>query len=467
MKKVELSFLKVDIKIDKSLISVKTFSEKDDYNHKVIRNEGLSNLKSIVLDLDISKINAFLTNIEFDGFDLLQNNNPPELTINFLRTGQAGITNLSARSIQSSGLMEPNVKQIVIDQSHVALVTEKIPQNGVLLEEPVAVQYASTLHNTDEITSDLSPNVVSLNNETRQQLLANINSVISGEYGLKQLHKITKDDFLKDQAVQNLEKLIKEISVTPVLTKISPKVKLLTTTADVLKMRNTAHSVDKKTFPIKNLPTFAMDQLDSQIKMETGYIDFGSKKDRSENTLVKQNIETGNFERFAVAKLNQNTPSITGNSSLGQHTNLSQTFTPNFLDLYDVKIGSRLGMMLTEQVLSGKENFEIQLEPKSFGKVRVNVLLENSSIDIKMVAENSAVLSVLRSSRILQNIAEQNGLKLSDYSVDMQNNNQPGDNRDRHDLKSEKGKDLIEDTESNQDHLLQFNENSNSLNLLA
>ena len=265
--KSELSFLKVDIKIDKSLISVKTFSEKDDYNNKVIRNEGLSNLKSIVLDLDISKINAFLTNIEFDGFDPIQNNNPPELTINFSRTGQAGITNLSARSIQSSGLMEPNVKQIVIDQSHVALVTEKIPQNGVLLEGPVAVQYASTLHNTDEITSDLSPNVVSLNNETRQQLLANINSVISGEYGLKQLHKITKEDFLKDQAVQKSKKLINEISVTPVLTKISPKVKLLTTTADVLKMRNTAHSVDKKTFPIKNLPTFAMDQLDSQIKM--------------------------------------------------------------------------------------------------------------------------------------------------------------------------------------------------------
>ena len=169
-----------------------------------------------------------------------------------------------------------------------------------------------------------------------------------------------------------------------------------------------------------------------------------------------------------MAKLNQNFSSITGNSSLGQHTNLSQTFTPNFLDLYDVKIGSRLGMMLTEQVLSGKENFEIQLEPKSFGKVRVNVLLENSSIDIKMVAENSAVLSVLRSSEgILQNIAEQNGLKLSDYSVDMQNNNQAGDNKNRHDLKSEKGKDLIEDIEMNSDHLSQLDENSNSLNLLA
>ena len=40
-----------------------------------------------------------------------------------------------------------------------------------------------------------------------------------------------------------------------------------------------------------------------------------------------------------------------------------------------------------------------------------------------MIAENSAAVLALRGGEImLQNIAEQHGLKLSDYSVDMQNN---------------------------------------------
>ena len=223
------------------------------------------------------------------------------------------------------------------------------------------------------------------------------------------MHKITKEDFTKDQAIKNLTKLLNETSVTtPVFTKISSKVKLLTTTADVLKIRNTSQLFDKKTFPIKNLPDFVMDQLDSKINLTNGYMDFESKKVNFENPSVTQSIQPDDTQRSdgsVVFKSNQTFSSITGVSSRGQHTNLLQNSTPNFLSLYDAKIGSRLGMMLTEQVLNGKENFEIQLEPESFGKVRVNVLLENSSIDIKMVAENSAALSVLRSSEgILQNM---------------------------------------------------------------
>ena len=63
--------------------------------------------------------------------------------------------------------------------------------------------------------------------------------------------------------------------------------------------------------------------------------------------------------------------------------------------------------------------------------MRVNISLENSNVEVKMLAENSAAVVALRGSEgILQNIAEQNGLRLSDYSVDMQNN-QNGDNSSR------------------------------------
>ena len=128
----------------------------------------------------------------------------------------------------------------------------------------------------------------------------------------------------------------------------------MTTTADVLKIRNTSQLFDKKTFPIKNLPDFVMDQLDSKINLTNGYVDFESKKVNFENPSVTQSIQPDDTQRSdgsVVFKSNQTFSSITGVSSRGQHTNLLQNSTPNFLSLYDAKIGSRLGMMLTEQVL--------------------------------------------------------------------------------------------------------------------
>ena len=93
----------------------------------------------------------------------------------------------------------------------------------------------------------------------------------------------------------------------------------------------------------------------------------------------------------------------------------------NALNIYDAQFSSRLGILLTEKIIQGQENFELQLEPESFGKVRVNVSMENTSVDVKILADNSAALVALHGSGILQGIAEQNGLKLSEYSVDMQN----------------------------------------------
>ena len=85
-----------------------------------------------------------------------------------------------------------------------------------------------------------------------------------------------------------------------------------------------------------------------------------------------------------------------------------------------------------------------------------------------MVAENSAAVMVLKGSEnILQNIAEQNGLKLSDYSVDMQNN-QNGENANKKDGSSksqDNGPEVVKETddENNNPSL----ENEYKLNLLA
>ena len=100
--------------------------------------------------------------------------------------------------------------------------------------------------------------------------------------------------------------------------------------------------------------------------------------------------------------------------------------------------------------------------------MRVNVTLESSNVEVKMVAENSAAVMVLKGSEsILQNIAEQNGLKLSDYSVDMQNN-QNGDNANRKDGSSknrDNGTEVVKETDDEDNNT--SSENEYKLNLLA
>jgi flagellar hook-length control protein FliK len=156
----------------------------------------------------------------------------------------------------------------------------------------------------------------------------------------------------------------------------------------------------------------------------------------------------------------------------GQTTKNIQNFgvnsSLNSLNLFDAQFSSRLGMLLADQIAKGSESFELQLEPESFGKVRVNVSLESSNVEVRMVAENSAAVLVLKGSEnILQNIAEQNGLKLSDYSVDMQNN-QNGDNANKKDGSNknrDNGTEVVKETddENNYPSL----ENEYKLNLLA
>ena len=108
------------------------------------------------------------------------------------------------------------------------------------------------------------------------------------------------------------------------------------------------------------------------------------------------------------------------------------------------------------------------MEPESFGKVRVNVSLESSNVEVKMVAENSAAVMALRGSEnILQLIAEQNGLKLSEYSVDMQNS-QNGDNTNRKDGSSRNEDEVAEALkEADDENTSTISENEYKLNLLA
>ena len=110
--------------------------------------------------------------------------------------------------------------------------------------------------------------------------------------------------------------------------------------------------------------------------------------------------------------------------SLLPKLNGTELAAPNMADkisLYNAQYASRIGMMIVDKIINGQENFEFQLEPESFGKIKVNVFLDKQALDVRMVAETAAAASLLRTNEeALSQIAGQNGMKLLNFSVGTQ-----------------------------------------------
>ena len=144
--------------------------------------------------------------------------------------------------------------------------------------------------------------------------------------------------------------------------------------------------------------------------------------------------------------------------------------TPAKLSVLDAQFNSRIATTLLEQAINSKENFDLILEPETFGKVRVNVSLENLQLDVKLTAENSATLAILRASEsILQSITEVNGLKLAEYNVELSNNNQNNSgSKQQKDNNGEKGSRMGENQSELEDKLdSSYEDGSHKLNLIA
>ena len=111
---------------------------------------------------------------------------------------------------------------------------------------------------------------------------------------------------------------------------------------------------------------------------------------------------------------------VSQTGSLARSSGSAPNLTNN-ISLYDAQYASKVSMLVVDKVLSGNENFEINLEPKSFGKIKVNISMEKQSIDIRMFAETQAAASILRANEeSLLQITGQNGMKLVGFSVGMQ-----------------------------------------------
>ena len=148
----------------------------------------------------------------------------------------------------------------------------------------------------------------------------------------------------------------------------------------------------------------------------------------------------------------------------------SNVLSPQKLNVLDAQFSSRMATSFLEQAINSKENFDLILEPESFGKVRVNVSLESLQLDVKLTAENSATLAILRASEsVLQSITELNGLKLAEYNVELSNNNQNNsgskdqkENSGEKDVKMSDNRDDLDEQSGSSN-----NDSSHSLNLIA
>ena len=196
-------------------------------------------------------------------------------------------------------------------------------------------------------------------------------------------------------------------------------------------------------------------------------------KSADEKPVSVQNLRSAsgiksNFEAVPQPSPEQNIAKVESTMDRSIN-NQSQNFSQR-LSLLESQFSVRLANALLEKAINSHENFDLILEPETFGKVRVNVSIDSSQIDVKLTAENSATLAILRASEsMLHSISEQNGLKLAEYNVELNNNaqNNEGSNG-REDGKDQKSN-LNEGVETLEETLdpLDQDDDVHSLNLIA
>ena len=328
--------------------------------------------------------------------------------------------------------------------------------------------------------SFLKGNSKSLEDSVNTSLLSSKFSVLTDEQlrfvaeKLQQVNSIKKQDFISNNQVAEfivrsrgnfaIESAISKVIKSEFKTSenISTKKNLFISTADIIGYRQgVVNSLSDKNAVLKELSYF-----DSSIPIANT---LGVK---GEPDLLKE-IDLPTISNSQDNKVNPVQLSPSG-SRIDQVTPQAQTstniVTPQKLSLLDAQFTSRMATTLLEQAINSKENFDLILEPESFGKVRVNVSLENLQLDVKLTAENSATLAILRASEsILQSISEINGLKLAEYNVELSNNNQNNNgSRDQKENSGEKDAKMNENQNELDDKLDSSNDDgSHNLNLIA
>jgi hypothetical protein len=249
-----------------------------------------------------------------------------------------------------------------------------------------------------------------------------------------------------------------------VIAKLNSKKKLLMSTSDVISYRRdiSTGKYNQKSFSNILLNTPSANESEASN---------GNLKLNNLFENLTDDLNAFQQKTIAVEKINL---ANTGLFKSGQNVTNSNIVTSNVssttLSVLDVQFASRLATHLIEQAINAKENFDLILEPENFGRVRVNVSLENLQLDVKLTAENSVSLAILRSSEsILQGIIEMNGLKLAEYNVEMNSSGHNNEGSKEQKEHGEENKANRSESSENLDENLEntIDEGSHSLNLIA
>ena len=424
---------------------------------------GVEN-KELYIELDKPKQNTLVVNLSLENLRSTDNF-PQKVNIKFSEP------KLPETKLVVNFSVQPEAKFFNADElndlTHAAVISKSGESTGNLgLGLNSKIQIFSPKFE-EELISRQSLNFVSadeLNESFSDKLTAKLSSITSGEFENKQMLSSLRDAIGKNEAISKLDENlhIAKLDVSNIF-KRSVKNRLMISTADVVSYRDAINPKEKPIFDFQWLSSIENEGINLEknvTNVKQGFREFGATVETLEAKPPSSNF-------LEPARL-QAVSHPTDGTATKNMQNFGLNSMVNSLNLYDAQFSSRLGMLLADQIAKGSENFELQLEPESFGKVRVNVSLESSNVEVKMVAENSAAVMVLKGSEnIWQNIAEQNGLKLSDYSVDMQNN-QNGENANKKDGSSksqDNGPEVVKETDDENHN--PSSENEYKLNLLA
>ena len=424
---------------------------------------GMEN-KELYIELDKPKQNTLVVNLSLENLRSTDNF-PQKVNLKFSEP------KLPETKLVVNFSVQPEAKFFNADElndlTHAAVISksgESIGNLGLGLNSKIQI-FSPKFE--EELISRQSLNFVSadeLNESFSDKLTAKLSSITSGEFENKQMLSSLRDAISKNEAISKLDENlhISKLDVSNIF-KRSVKNRLMISTADVVSYRDAINPKEKPIFDFQWLSSIENEGINLEknvTNVKQGFREFGATVETLEAKSPSSNF-------LEPARL-QPVSNPTDGTATKNMQNFGLNSMVNSLNLYDAQFSSRLGMLLADQIAKGSENFELQLEPESFGKVRVNVSLESSNVEVKMVAENSAAVMVLKGSEnILQNIAEQNGLKLSDYSVDMQNN-QNGENANKKDGSSknqDNGPEVVKETDDENNN--PSSENEYKLNLLA
>ena len=116
-------------------------------------------------------------------------------------------------------------------------------------------------------------------------------------------------------------------------------------------------------------------------------------------------------------------PTTASNSYSNEHMPFegTQPNAQNFkLSFYDQRYVHKLTGLAIEQAFSSKEFLEVNLEPESFGKLRLLAKLDGSSLEVRFITENNSSAAILKAAETgLNQIIQEAGLKLAGYGVNV------------------------------------------------